>query len=433
MRQRIASWVLTAFLTIGSTGRAAAPAATQGAEPGVTALIAQLDADDWRARDAATAQLVDRGEAVRPAMVDAAEHAASLEVRRRAAGILARLRRIAAERPTTVTLHLAGVNPRAAFAALSKQAGVPIGVWPEWAWVATSTSVVRPIDVDLDAVPFWVAVDRVCTVANGHVTSGRDAINVTDGTGDGRLLGGPVCDAGRVLVVGRTFERNREVDLADGRQTARDALKLVVLLDPKVTLDDDRSPSVSIDRMVDDAGGELVPSTHKATGGYYGESGNLLFNIEVDVGAPAPGATRVGQASGVVSGIRPALPEPLVIDDLAHAGSEVRTAGSFAVRLNRATVTGKSVAYHMSVRSFAGLTVPTTGLRLEDASGTPIVGQADVDQSRPADGDGQIRVDGKVDVEGAIRGPVRLVWRLPAVGPPLVVPFELHDLRLPTP
>ena len=88
-----------------STARApAAPTTAPAANAATAALIPQLDADDWRARDAAVAALVARGETVRPAVVDAAA-------------------------PTTVTVAMADADARDVLAAVSRQTGVSIRTW----------------------------------------------------------------------------------------------------------------------------------------------------------------------------------------------------------------------------------------------------------------------------------------------------------------
>ena len=444
-----------AVLWIGRSVSAAAPPttapATHPADPAVAALIRQLDADDWQARDAAAEQLAARGEAVRPAVADAADHAASPEVRSRAAGVIARLNRASTDRPTTVTVHLANAAPEAVFAELTRQTGVGFQFWP--ARVAAGRGGAgRRATVAVDGRPFWAAVDDACRATGTSVTDlnlgdrgGR--ITITEQAGD-PLLKGQTAGAGLATIV------VRDDAAGPGRMALRNvgggtgaSIGVLALFDPKVRPADGTEPAVAVTAAADDRGGSLLPpvggNPFGRRGGMaivrrggrvgFGFSSGLMYDLTVPLGTPTAGATRVAVLKATLSADVVDRTETVTVDDASHAGRVVRAAGPYQLTMRRCTIDEDGISYALSIAGpavgAAGRPLPPPDIHLDDADGKPITGGGSRTGGTGIDGKYQLSVD--LNPAGPVRTPVRLVCRFVTRTRPMAFPFELHDVPLP--
>jgi WD40 repeat protein len=118
----------------------------------VAGWVAELGGD--RA-EAAMRSLLEVGPGVRPAVREALR-SADARTRRNAALVLDRIEVAEATAAPVVRLRLKGATPAEAFGALSRQTGVPIQ------YHGTST---RTVNLDLDGIGFWEAVDRLGSAA----------------------------------------------------------------------------------------------------------------------------------------------------------------------------------------------------------------------------------------------------------------------------
>ena len=225
--------------------------------PDASALIARLDADDWHARDAAAEQLVAIGESVRPAVVDAADHAASPEVRSRAAGVIERLNQVAAERPTLVSLRVTAGDPRDALTALAKQAEMPIRFWPDDGWASRRGPPVTP---NLVERPFWPAVLEVCRQAQvGPLGVDKQRVTTFGGRPTATdLLAGPQVLAGPWLLVPKpVVPRGMPPQQAGAQGPEGNPLPLWLFVDPKLRVAG--APTVELTVAQDERGWSLLP------------------------------------------------------------------------------------------------------------------------------------------------------------------------------
>src|SRR5207248_2203811 len=91
--------------------------------------------------------------------------------------------------PRRVTLKLARVPLRRALAALGEQVGTPIEF-------VARTEPESLVDLDLDGVPFWEALDRLCRSVKASWGTGFNGVRVTEG-GPSRseklVVAGPFC------------------------------------------------------------------------------------------------------------------------------------------------------------------------------------------------------------------------------------------------
>ena len=447
---------------VPSTAPTTGPATAPAADLAVTGLIKQLDADDWQARDAAVAALVARGDAVRPAVADAAAHADSPEVRSRAAGVIAQLDQLRADRPTTVSLHVANANPRDVFAELGRQAGVRFAYLPDMLFQPQFGPAPK-VTLDLTDRPFWSAVDEVCKQAGARATTfnqtGGADLTIMAGAGD-PLLTGPVSDQGRLVMVAQTYDRARQISYADGTSSGSDTVTLLALIDPKLRLSEPSQPLATVTVATDDKGASLVttPTAVAAAAGLVrrgrgrpvpmrmmnaaafarsvgrGYTGaGPMRQLTVDLKPPSAGATKVAVLKGTVALSVVGRSETMTVDDAAHAGHVVRTVGRFVVDVDKVAVTDHGVSYTLSVRSTDGTPVPSPlpEVRLEDAAGHPIGGYTG---SRSSDSDGtRTRLTAELNTTTPVTGPVRLLWTVATQTRTVTLPFEIHDLALPTP
>jgi hypothetical protein len=409
---------------------AGTPTTGPSVPPDVAALIQQLDADDWQARDAAAEQLVAKGDAVRPAMADAAAHSASPEVRSRAAGVIAKLNQLAAERPTTITLHLTDANPREVFAAIARQAGISIRIWPDHLWTG-QFGVAPKVTMDLQDRPFWEALSEACRRSGSRPERmGFDEdLTIMEGRGTDPLAG-PRCDAGRFTLVAQSFSRQRQINYADGQTNGGDMLSMVALLDPKLRLAHGSGVLVQLDAATDDKGNSLLPAQAATPQELMGSRGGPMLDLSVALGPVPATATRIASLRGQLSAAVVARSERMTIEDIARAGQVTRRVGSYTVELQKAEVGERNVSYTVLIRS-TGMGMPSLAardLRLEDADGQPLRGGGG---SSTSGFNGQLKCDMQVRTAEPIHGPVRLVWDVVTQTKTVKVPFEFHDLKLP--
>lgn len=122
--------------------------------------IEQLGERDFRIRDAASKALEKLGPDALPALRKAKEHA-DAEIRRRVSELIPALERTALLTPKLITLRMNNKSIRDAVAAISKQSGYPIDLWPEARFNGGREQSV--FNFQLDNVPFWKALDHVCS------------------------------------------------------------------------------------------------------------------------------------------------------------------------------------------------------------------------------------------------------------------------------
>lgn len=121
----------------------------------ITALIEQLGAKDYAAREAAEKAIMAIGSEALPALRKAVDHD-DPEVRRRLARLIPALEREKVVAPKRVSLSLAAATPAEAFDALSKQTGYRIFL-PD-----ALREEMETIKLPTGQLTFWEALDRVC-------------------------------------------------------------------------------------------------------------------------------------------------------------------------------------------------------------------------------------------------------------------------------
>lgn len=174
--RRETKWVIAAALAVGGAGVAGwakdeaapevkpaptpAPAAAKP-DPKVAQLLADLGADDYRAREKAGRDLTALGEKALPGMKAALLATDSPEVQRRLAVLVRKMEVDRLVAPKQVTLAAKQKTVKEALDEVSKQTGYKIEY-------GGNGGTELKYDFEFDNTPFWVAVDRVAS-ANGCV------------------------------------------------------------------------------------------------------------------------------------------------------------------------------------------------------------------------------------------------------------------------
>lgn len=127
------------------------------ASPSVEKLIEQLGDLDYRKRDAAARSLQDLGPAALPALRKALTNP-DPEIRRRLVDMVPNLETIAILTPKVVTLKVQKKNITQILEELKRQTGYNYQYWGGDAGQVYS--------IDVEKVPFWVAIDKLCETCN---------------------------------------------------------------------------------------------------------------------------------------------------------------------------------------------------------------------------------------------------------------------------
>jgi WD40 repeat protein/serine/threonine protein kinase len=194
--------------------------------------IKQLGSDDGKVRKAAAQALVGQGAHARAALE--AAYSADFASRKQIQDVLDQIAIAQAIAPTRIRLQLKNVQPADAIHALVAQSGLPLVYMP----TPTGPSP-RPITLNLEDVPVWDALDRICAAGGLSYlpTSFQPTATTIQVTNQARLSA-VACNAGpfHVHVLGGVFSRGFTF-LANNLQTFEDVqLRLMVLQEPGARL-----------------------------------------------------------------------------------------------------------------------------------------------------------------------------------------------------
>jgi hypothetical protein len=138
-------------------------------------LIEQLGHEDYTQRDAASKALLALGAQALPALKKAKDHE-DPEVRRRVGELILTVERAGLLAPRRVTLRLKDKPIRQAVTELARQTGYTIELWPNAQ--ANGEREKELFRLDLENVPFWEAIDRICAAGG---------LALQEGYGDDRI------------------------------------------------------------------------------------------------------------------------------------------------------------------------------------------------------------------------------------------------------
>jgi hypothetical protein len=471
---------------------ATAPAAV---DPEIVALLRRMSGDDWKDRQAATEELIKKGEKARPT-VDAVlrgDSRAALQVdaetRTRLEGIRNRLfRRYDATggsltEATLVTLHLKDASIADALAAFEAAVGGRIYQYPEdfpgssdgmkaaAQAAAAGAAAHRLVSLDLEAVPFWDAVPPFAA-AIGRVPRRRyGALCLyprTDTPDAQSLYDGPICIDGPFLIsadrirwdqavvfapldVARIWPTAPKPSAAKPDRSAYFALTLSVVAEPKTAAFFNYERKITIDEAVDDRGNALT-NPGEAVRPSLGSVGGNTWHVEITLNHPVRDAgTRIARLRG--SFILPVLSKVDVwtIDDpfgrnqpatktiegktlkLAPIPTPPGSPGA-GQHLLRVALDNAPPGLPFDATSFTGRLLATIDSQLHvlDARGADL--RREISTER-AGNDVAFRIEvspeRSTDGKPASGGAAKLVWNIPVAVEERKVKFDFKDLPMP--
>lgn len=139
--------------------------------------------------------------------------------------------------PTLISLHFKDAPAMTVFRALAQQATLEIQ--PMYADLIKD---LRPVSIDIDEQPFWLAVREVCAQSGAELYQGfgKDIMIVPNG--DLSLSGGPFVQHGPIMVVAASARREKRWQYfapagpsATKGETQRE-IQLTIIVDPKLRL-----------------------------------------------------------------------------------------------------------------------------------------------------------------------------------------------------
>ena len=404
------------MLSIGAIAPTTQPAAS------IDQIITQLSSDDYHVRQAAADQLVDRGDAVRPQLATLAADPSDAERRNLAAGILARLDRIARQGPTFITLHQQNAPAQSVLDDLAKQAKVAIHFSPN----ALRANRLAPVTIDVDHKPFWIAVAEVSRLTRTHVQFGDASAGIELGTGrSSESPDGPLCQAGPFVITLVSASRERQLRYGDPHGVvSNDSLSLVLFVDPQSHPLE--PPTATVDEAVDKSGRSILPADHsRLTSLNMRGKWTRSFSVEL---ALDPEASVMKRLHGTIDATYAIESKTITVPDIQWNSHQFVSDGEASVKIDAATVGGRGGTYAISVKRKTPGLLDLSGLRLVDADNAILF---DAKGSAMISGAGVIVLNGTFNKPTDIRRPVKLVWDVATRTETVHEPFVFTNLPLP--
>jgi WD40 repeat protein len=342
----------------------------------IAAWIKQLAADDSKVREAAGRALEEVGPPALAALAEAAKNP-DAEVRRRAEKLGDAIAVREALAPTVVALQFKDVPVAEAIAALAKQTNFPLKYYPYQQPLRPGQKP-NPLSVtlELNQVPFWEAVDRLCHAA------GLACYKQGDGSYlfmSGTPSRGPRVCAGPLALAPRQLTSYKTVSFLDTQPAPQEMLlfQLHILAEPRLDLLRWREPRLVEAR--DEAGRSLLPEPSAgAPGGPWADagfdpSGPVLPVVTL---RPAPGSKKLPICKGVLPvQIRSRHRTLLTIKDLAGAvGKTFLADDGLKIMIQRVDLrTGQvSVQFSAATKDATPFDANAHVLRLTDSRGVTV-------------------------------------------------------------
>jgi hypothetical protein len=416
--------------------RATAPAATRPAIGELKALMAQLDADEWAARDSAAQRIALLGEAARGDLERQLKVTPDGEAGHLIGKLLAKLDDSRLYGPTRVTLHLGTVPAHEALAALGEQVGVTFAPPPMLLWASTKGGAPR-VSLDADDEPFWSCLHRLGAVAGFRVARGDSHAPLQLKLVDDRPAS-PFAVAGPFLLKVKRIEHTRSLDFdapEDFNPTPGCRISLFVWGEPKMP------PGVwsidQVDELTTDRGPQTLDRSKVQTrGSQLGSVGEGRNTFGSDVAGSRIVRLRLSLQVTVVG-----KTQTLEVPNVLSAGKAQRTIGGYTFELSNVNriVEGR---YAFTIEVARGEHTPaefatfvqTLGRatpHLLDATGRPLQFSGGSGQSSP-DKWTQTKEVLRDGVGAARAGePATFSWEIPVETRTLSFPVEFKDLPLP--
>lgn len=316
------------------------------ADPTVEKLIEQLDASEYRVREAATKDLEARGESALPAMRRAVT-GASAEARRRLLLVIQNVERALVLAPRRVTLAATDRPLREVVAEIAKQTGYTIQF--------VSGPKEQRTTVVEENTPFWPLMDRLCTGA-GLTLQGNDGTLMQLYQTD--TLVPFVCYQGPFRLTANGFYYNRTIQfgtlprngLPRYDRSESLAFQFNVQTEPKLPLMAVGQPRLTA--AFDNLGRSMLAPGGYHEAGYFGHSGYRTYNYssQVALGWPDKDARSVRLLRGTLPVVLLSEQKPdVVVDELLKVKDRTFTGPNVQLHIDSVTEANNKTAYQIKL------------------------------------------------------------------------------------
>ncbi len=441
-KQSLNYTLVLAILLAGTWSARADGPATRPADSGrVEKLIAGLGAEGWRERQAAEDELAAMGMAIRPALAETLGRTADAEARTRIESILRQLSERAATGPTMVTLRLKGASPRQAFEEFFRQSGSSLRVVPDNLW---DSRAFPPVDVEIDAQPYWAALRSLCKAYDVQVQNVGDRdLTIVDRGSQYRLFGkAPWVAHGPFMVIAQSVSRSQWADLNMNQNAGNHycALQLVVLAEPKMRVLQG-SYLARLEEAVDENGTSLLVANAQQAEGVQRLTG-LCWNLQATLKLGDPLGERIARVRGMGRYWIQTRSEKTEIANLAEAKDRPQQVGGRSFVVKELKKQGEMWQIRLSFSratwgnaDMGALQDPNgSTVRLMDVDGRAMVRIPGVSTSFTQDNMMEMVFSfGRQAAAGMekVADPAKLMVEIPTEMKEMTVPFEFTDLPMP--
>jgi hypothetical protein len=282
--------------------------------PDPASLVKQLGSSRYSLRVSAEGELARLGRGALPAL-KAAKDSKDAEIRTRSIALVAQIENSLLLQATPIGLDFQDILIPDAVEAVARQAGQPIFLSTEERPMVASRRITLRSDRPM---PFWEAIDALCSAGKLHVFQGDQPASGGHG-GSVMLIDGPVARTGLISIDGpfrvqlSSVHFQSEIQLDEQRATREFFLQFVLSAEPRLAVT--RNGSVKVSAAVDDRGRSLLnPASFQHEAGYFGMSPSSLLRFRVDLDHPGPPAREIKALRGVVPVIvATRKPDPIVV------------------------------------------------------------------------------------------------------------------------
>lgn len=359
-----------------------------------------------------------------------------------------------ATRPTQITLNLANAPAARAVAELSKQAGVPLPLFPPD--LLTKSSLPN-VTLDVARVPFWQALRDISRQSGLEpVTNAEEPYpRFMLGLGTGKFWQSPHAVAGPLLLIATDVSRSSTVDLGRTRHNYQRDLNvgLMALSEPGVRLLS-ISTNVTLISAVDDLGQSLAPVTNQPVpneaeiqdGARGGEMGSLyMTHLSVALSCPEKRGKTIAKLKARTAVRIQTGTQRVEFDDILNSKTrgQIKPAGNFPVTMKSFKKADIEYVLSLSLKrekrspeEWINLSrsIYNGQLALYDARGRMVAGRAtenggDYNANRIEANLRFVREPGLTEADAG--EPFKLVWDAPTASQDLNLDFELTGIPIP--
>jgi len=285
--------------------------------------IQELGAEDWSTREAAQANLVERGPEIIEQLQTSLAEASDPEVRSRLETAIAQINENEQIGASVITLNFVDAPLEEVISSLNRQARCNIGM----AGARPQNAPPRLVTVQLDHVSFWQAIEAI-EAATGLYFNSQGQVWVLERQ-NRNSQDGTTCESGPFQFIATEYKLT--MSYASGQTGVN--LFVLARAEPKIKLAPGRAQLV-IDKAIDDNGNDLA---NPGEGGVIWLQENANGNANIPLSRPANTGSKIAELSGHVELSLATRVESMHIDNLSDFEAIERRIGSLTLRIEPAT------------------------------------------------------------------------------------------------